>query len=97
MHRHLLVRVLLVLVLLISQQMAMAHALSHWDGGEGIGTSERDCGQCSALDQFDAPLGQLALALLHPLLSCRPLAAPAPRPPAARTCCVFLSRAPPRA
>ena len=97
MHRHSILRVLLVLVLLISQQMAMGHALTHWDRVDGISAGEPDCAQCAALEQLDAPLANLAMALLHPLDAGPALTAPAPRPLAERTSCVFLSRAPPRA
>ncbi len=64
-------RVLLSLVLLLSQQMAMSHALSHWTSQLGgpaaqklAGDSElssafaqdRSCAQCLGLAQLAAPL-----------------------------------------
>jgi hypothetical protein len=71
MTRRSLFRVLLSLVLLLSQQMAMSHALSHWTsqlGGPVAQQSandsdlssafaqDRSCAQCLGLAQLSAPL-----------------------------------------
>lgn len=64
-------RVLLSLVLLLSQQMAMSHALSHWTSQIGGPVAQqtaedselssafahdRSCAQCLGLAQLDVPL-----------------------------------------
>ncbi len=64
-------RVLLSLVLLLSQQMAMSHALSHWSSQLGGPVAQqaaedselssafahdRSCAQCLSLAQLDVPL-----------------------------------------
>ena len=64
-------RVLLSLVLLLSQQMAMSHALSHWSSQLGGPVAQqtaqdselssafahdRSCAQCLGLAQLDVPL-----------------------------------------
>lgn len=74
-------RVLLSLVLLLSQQMAMSHALSHWTsqlGGpvarKAAGDSElssafaqdRSCAQCLGLAQLSTPLANTAQQFVPP-------------------------------
>jgi len=73
--------VLLSLVLLLSQQMAMSHALSHWTsqlGGpvaqKAVGDSElssafaqdRSCAQCLGLAQLAAPLANTPRQFVAP-------------------------------
>jgi hypothetical protein len=98
MHRRSIIRLLLSLVLLLSQQMAMAHAVSHWTGPDGKLTvaAEQDCLQCLALEQLDVPL-------LSHAAPWAPSGAAVTALPSldlffiGRTTCVFLSRAPPQA
>lgn len=76
-----LTRVLLSLVLLLSQQMAMSHALSHWTsqlGGPVARKSandaelssafaqDRSCAQCLGLAQLAAPLANTARQFMPP-------------------------------
>lgn len=70
MSRHVLNRILLSLLLLVSQQMAFAHALSHWTGTlDGAAAhaersselssaiaQDQTCDHCLALAQLAAPL-----------------------------------------
>ncbi|HEY0490904.1 MAG TPA: hypothetical protein VGD30_15440 [Telluria sp.] len=76
MSRQVINRILLSLLLLLSQQMAFAHALSHWTGtlpgstaqqhaDEGSSLSsavaqDQTCDHCLALAQLAAPLGSTA-------------------------------------
>lgn len=73
MSRQVVNRILLSLLLLLSQQMAFAHALSHWTGTLHSASAERHayddsslsaavaqdqtCDHCLALAQLVAPLG----------------------------------------
>jgi hypothetical protein len=73
MSRQVINRILLSLLLLLSQQMAFAHALSHWtgtlhgstaelhdDGGNSLSSAvaqDQTCDHCLALAQLVAPLG----------------------------------------
>ena len=73
MSRQVINRILLSLLLLLSQQMAFAHALSHWTGtlhstelrqhGSGDNSlssavaQDQTCDHCLALAQLAAPLG----------------------------------------
>ena len=81
MTRRSMFRVLLSLVLLLSQQMAMSHALSHWTsqlGGpvvqKAVGDAElssafaqdRSCAQCLGLAQLAAPLANAPLRFVAP-------------------------------
>lgn len=106
------VRVLLSLVLLLSQQMAILHGISHWTDERGRITHARsvdqkknpksptagqNCEQCLAFSQIGAALGTARFAFYAPGHT-----APAPRaildlPDCRRTVCVFQSRAPPLA
>lgn len=72
MNRQVINRILLSLLLLLSQQMAFAHALSHWTGtlhgtkaeqhesdGSGLSSAvaqDQTCDHCLALAQLVAPL-----------------------------------------
>ena len=77
-------RVLLSLVLLLSQQMAMSHALSHWSsqaGGPvvqqvsgdtelaGAFAQDRSCAQCLGLAQLAAPFVSSPRAYVAPELA----------------------------
>lgn len=98
--RHIIVRLLLALTLLISQQMAMAHAVSHLSGshtdssGKQI-AADQFCGDCLAAAQ----LGSAAVDSVAPnAFDTGP--APAHVPQVAHvflpgTACAFQSRAPP--
>jgi hypothetical protein len=98
--RHILVRVLLALALLVSQQMAMAHVVSHLSGshtdssGKQI-AADQFCGDCLAAAQ----LGSSAVNSVAPkAFDGGPAQAHALHVAhefLAGTACVFQSRAPP--
>ena len=109
MMRRCIVHVLLSLLLLVSQQMAFAHAMSHWTGrlvyapvsaGEDSELTkalaqDQSCNQCLALAQLATPLGSTLRQFVAPDLRTEVVAARAMRQAAPRTVCVFHSRAPP--
>ena len=112
MTRQALVRVLLSLLLLISQQMASSHLMSHLAGsvervaaGQQPGGSERSsafaqdqtCSHCLAFAQLAATLGGKAHVFALPGQQASPVAAAAVHEAGARTILAFLSRAPPQA
>jgi hypothetical protein len=103
-------RVLLSLLLLLSQQMALTHVLTHWSGRSVPAVAERPVGDASlsrsiAQDQWcDQCLSfaQIAGAVGSPSLDFVPfkpvsdaLPPAAGQPACARTVCPFDSRAPP--
>jgi hypothetical protein len=112
MKRSLFLRVLLSLLLLVSQQMAVSHAMSHWTGtadksahvqvdskhkpSKGL-DHELGCSQCFAYAQMESAIGTSAYAL--PVVDVRPvhLALLVSSADCIRTVCVFQSRAPPQA
>ncbi len=113
MNRQIFVRVLLSLLLLLSQQMASAHALSHLagqmggvqqlhqDAGEDDLSSafalDQSCKQCLGFAQLVTPLGSTGLTFAVPDTREVLAAARAVQANCARTVCVFQSRAPPQA
>lgn len=111
MNRAFFLRVLLSLLLLVTQQMGASHAMSHWAGSDTTAQSQADatqapsnefahdqgCAQCLAYAQVSAAVASPAHAL-PPLAPAAfdPLAASRVAD-CARTVCVFQSRAPPQA
>jgi len=109
MMRRCIVHVLLSLLLLVSQQMAFAHAMSHWTGrlvyapvaaGEDrelakAVAQDQSCNQCLALAQLATPVGSTLRQFVGPDLQTEAVAARAMRGAVARTVCAFHSRAPP--
>lgn len=97
------------LLLLVSQQMATSHAMTHWAGSRHAATqaTDTDSGISSAFAQDQSchqclAFAQLAGAVAGPsrtfhaavgAVCARP--ASAPQPACSRTTCVFESRAPP--
>lgn len=112
MPRRPIIHVLLSLVLLISQQMALAHVMSHWSAAREASASvqndaagktlksavhDRGCAQCSVFAQVAFALDSACRTFLATEAACRHLAAPAGAAERKRTVCVFQSRAPPQA
>jgi hypothetical protein len=108
MTRRLIGRLLLSLVLLSSQQMAMAHNILHLLGArsltsEGAGNPSKSllkhqtCADCLAYAQFFSALGsaQRTVAAVNPVTL--RLAVPVTPENCIVTVCVFQSRAPPQA
>ena len=110
MNRRVLFRVLLSLVLLVSQQMAIAHAISHWSvaasaSGEQAGAEEnalsravaadKSCAQCLAFAQVDTALASFGPVFVPgPPLRCA-VAAQLPAPPVPATVLHYRPRGPP--
>ncbi|QOY92399.1 hypothetical protein IM543_12190 [Massilia sp. UMI-21] len=105
-----LTRVLLSLVLLLSQQMAMAHALSHWTsqlGGPVFQTApndaelssafaqDRGCAQCLGLAQLASPLPTTPRQWVPPALADVPALDAGAQASHIRQARAFDSRAPP--
>lgn len=113
MNRQAIVRVLLSLLLLMSQQMALAHAMSHWTGSlEGAPlvhqvdddgslsaaiAQDQTCQQCLAFAQIATPLGSTPRSFAAADTASSALLATDTQAACARTVCVFRSRAPPQA
>lgn len=113
MNRQIFVRVLLSLLLLLSQQMASAHALSHLagqiggvqqlhqDAGEDDLSSafalDQSCNQCLGFAQLVTPFGSTSCGFAAPDTCEVMVAARAVQAICARTVCVFQPRAPPQA
>ena len=112
MKRSLFLRVLLSLLLLVSQQMAVGHAMSHIAGSAdktaqtragGKATPSKEladdagCSQCFAYAQMASALGSPAYVL--PVVDAQPFhqSAAVRSADCIRTVCVFRSRAPPLA
>ena len=109
MKRSLFVRVLFSLLLLLSQQMAISHAMSHWAGtaeksaqvqvdskpSKG-GAQELGCSQCFAYSQMVSAIGTPSYAMLVVDVRLVHLALLTPSSDCVRTVCVFQSRAPPQ-
>jgi hypothetical protein len=96
-----LLAIFLAFLLLLTQQMAFAHAISHLNGhttSSGIAKqlpAEKACHQCLAFAQIDTALkGEAPLATPATAFSKNIQRVPAQRP-ATETVCVFQSRAPP--
>jgi hypothetical protein len=98
--RHILLRVLLALSLLVSQQMAMAHLVSHLSGSHNESSGKQVAGDQYCDDCLSAAqLGSAATNTVIPILTD---AGPAVAPSLhvahlflAGTACPFQSRAPP--
>ncbi|MES2933493.1 MAG: hypothetical protein V4805_08410 [Pseudomonadota bacterium] len=94
-------RILLSLLLLLSQQMAIAHAVSHLADGDQRSRSEKSlpidsvCEHCLAFAQIGGVLASGANLLLPIALSTTVLVEAVNDTHCRRTVCVFLSRAPP--
>jgi hypothetical protein len=112
MSRKLFLRVVLSLLLLVSQQSALSHAMSHWTGGDdqteqaqtgskrtpSNGTvHDANCAQCLSYAQMASAIGSPAYVMPALDLAAVHLVSPIPASDCARTDCVFQSRAPPQA
>ncbi len=108
MTRRSIVRVLLSLLLLMSQQMAMSHAMTHWAGAarvhhvasEASGVSsafaqDQTCEQCLAFAQIAGAVGCDTRSFAPDGTATCALGASPTQPGCERTVCVFQSRAPP--
>ena len=112
MSRQSFIRLLLSLLLLVSQQMASTHALSHWratlagtsvqahqDGADLSSAFAQDptCDQCLAFAQLAAPVGLTPRAFAVPGQLANGLASAEPQASCARPLCAFQPRGPPQA
>lgn len=112
MTRQIFTRVLLSLLLLLSQQMASAHALSHLAGkidgtvqahqldDDDLSTAfaqDQTCNQCLVFAQMATPLGSTTPHFASGDATDVLAQTLALNAPCARTVCVFQSRAPPQA
>jgi hypothetical protein len=112
MTRQAFIRVLLSLLLLISQQMASSHLMSHLagsvdpvaasqqvDGGElsSAFAQDQSCSHCLAFAQLAGTLGSKTYAFALPGQQPSRIAAAATHDAGARTILAFQSRAPPQA
>jgi hypothetical protein len=109
MMRRCLVHILLSLVLLVSQQMAFAHALTHWTGqlppvaakassDSDLSSSvaqDQSCSQCLAFAQLASVIGSSPRQFVPLDLQAERVHGYAILEAAPRTVCVFHSRAPP--
>jgi hypothetical protein len=113
MTRRLANRILLSLLLLVSQQMAIAHVIGHWNAraaatvsaskvsnDDGLSSSiaqDQRCDQCLAFAQIASAVGQQPRAFVAPRQGALAIRAISPHSICARAPCAFLSRAPPAA
>ena len=112
MTRQAIVRILLSLLLLASQQMASMHVLSHLSGAIGtpavsqpaaddrlatVLAQDASCSHCLAFAQLAVPLGSSAFAFVLPVSGAAAVAAAPAHAGGARTILAFNSRAPPQA
>jgi hypothetical protein len=103
-------RLLLSLLLLMSQQMAIAHAVSHWTGraaptalqqkfGEPnlseAATLDQICSQCLAFAQIGGGVGSAPFRFIAADPGSSPVCAELVHDAGARTVCAYHSRAPP--
>ena len=112
MKRAFVLRVLLSLLLLVTQQMAVGHAMSHWTGSAdtaarvhadvkhkpaSVYADDQGCSQCLAYAQLASAVGSPTHAV--PVFDVASLAPAVPTlfTECVRTVCVFQSRAPPQA
>ncbi|MGZ5787447.1 MAG: hypothetical protein ACXWJM_16160 [Ramlibacter sp.] len=111
MSRRALNHLLLSIVLLLSQQMAIAHVISHWgsraattsvqatvardDGFSKPIAQDQGCEQCLAFAQIATAVGQETRSFAPPSHGSWALAALAPTRVCVRAPCAFRSRAPP--
>jgi hypothetical protein len=106
------IRVLLSLLLLVSQQMAFAHVITHWSGQRSAALEQKQGGDGSVSEAFakDQACAQcLAFAQIASAVGDSPRSFAPPGPVSsrvgltdfcavqARTICAFRSRAPPTA
>ncbi len=113
MTRQAIIRVLLSLLLLVSQQIASAHVLSHLaaslagpnvvqttqiDDGLASAVAQDDtCSHCLSVAQLAGPLGSTPPAFIIPTAGSSPVVAAAAHDAGARTILAFNSRGPPQA
>jgi hypothetical protein len=112
MTRQVLLRVVMSLLLLFSQQVATAHVISHWTGTAGTITLEQQdsdaeksralaqdhsCNKCLALAQFAAPLPSSLATFAPPETASLPVDGAVIAATHARTILAFHSRGPPQA
>jgi hypothetical protein len=112
MNRQIVIRVLLSLLLLLTQQMAMAHAMSHLAGqidgaaaahqvDDGDLTSafakDQSCNQCLGFAQLATPVASDMRSFAAIDPVSAAVAVHAEQALCERTFCVFQSRAPPQA
>lgn len=113
MTRQALIRVLLSLLLLVSQQMASMHVLSHLGGAlagssttlapsadDGLASAvatDETCSHCLAFAQLAGPVGSTPPAFIIPDAGTSPVVAAAAHDAGARTNLAFNSRGPPLA
>lgn len=104
-------RVLLSLALLASQQMATLHGISHWSGAAGSLSARQDdggrplkvlahdasCAQCFAYAQLASAPGNSTFTYFAVHTVAVHLTSPATLADCARTVCAYHSRAPPQA
>jgi hypothetical protein len=104
-------RVLLSLLLLVTQQMGASHAMSHWAGADATAQSrdgathkpskvfadDQGCAQCLAHAQVSSAIASPVHAMPALALASYDPLAPSHVSDCARTVCVFQSRAPPQA
>ncbi|MES2298176.1 MAG: hypothetical protein V4582_14115 [Pseudomonadota bacterium] len=107
MTRRAIVHVLLSLLLLVSQQMALSHAMAHWSArqsgaqlsqGSQLGKAlaqDQACEQCLAFAQLAGAVGSPARSFACDTNPSLKIAACAPESERRRTVCAFRSRAPP--
>ena len=111
MNRQYLVRIVLSLLLLLSQQMAMSHVLSHWTGSidtaqqagssaESVSSAfakDQSCNQCLAFAQLASPVGSPVRTFAATEADPTFVASSTASALCARTVCVFQPRGPPQA
>ncbi|HEY0062834.1 MAG TPA: hypothetical protein VGC21_11980 [Telluria sp.] len=112
MNRNLFLRVLLSLLLLVSQQSAMSHAVSHWTGSADQAAQaqtngkrtlpnsvidDAGCAQCLTYAQMASAVGSPSYVLPALDIGSVHQIAAIPSADCIRTVCVFQSRAPPQA
>jgi hypothetical protein len=110
MTRRSVIRVLLSLLLLISQQMAFSHVIGHWSGPRSAGLGQlhtghdsaskalakhQVCDQCLAFAQIASAVGHTPRSFAPPGLVPGAIACGEDRTVHARAPCAFRSRAPP--
>ncbi len=106
------VHVLLALLLLLTQQIGVTHAYTHWSGAEqqNVQLTDEDqaehrkrvavhkvCSECVSVAQMGAAITSSPLTLAISTLSTGPVTIQATLAACQRTTCVFQSRAPPLA
>jgi hypothetical protein len=111
MTRRSVIRVLLSLLLLVSQQMAMSHVIAHWNGQRIASAQQQEasrddgvskafakdqlCDQCLAFAQIASAVGSNTRSFAPPAPATGAVACAAWRSAPARSVCPFQSRAPP--